>query len=317
METSTASFMNQYPSTALPMFQSWCDAKQIQVSTFMKSSNAVNAMINLTLSLVTITGNILILLSLRRSSRLHAASKALYCSLAMSDLGVGLVVQPAFFIRLVAGPSIPETCEILGVIINVAGVISVGISLQILSAISVDRVLAIRLKMRYKEVASVFRVRLVLITCWFFSTFHAFSIFFSPTFFSLFQILGIILCNGVSTVSYIIIFHTLRKLQSQVQNYSLEEEASQNSFNIKRYKKSVSTALWVYASLLACYMPFMLSLIARIAWGMSPTFLAIQWCTVSMIYMNSALNPILYSWKIPEVRDSMKGIIKECCCCRK
>ena len=68
METSTASFTNQYPSKALPMFQSWCDAKQIQVSTFMKSSNAVNAMINLTLSLVTITGNILILLSLRRSS---------------------------------------------------------------------------------------------------------------------------------------------------------------------------------------------------------------------------------------------------------
>lgn len=260
METSTASFTNQYPSTALPMFQSWCDAKQIQESTFMKSSNAVNVMINLTLSLVTITGNVLILLSLRRSSRLHAASKALYCSLAISDLGVGLVVQPAFFIRLVAGPSIPETCEILGVIINVAGVISVGISLQILSAISVDRVLAIRLKMRYKEVVSVFRVRLVLITCWFFSTFHAFSIFFSPAFFSLFQILGIILRIGVSTVSYIIIFHTLRKLQSQVQNYSLEEEASQNSFNIKRYKKSVSTALWVYASLLACYMPFMLFL---------------------------------------------------------
>ena len=224
----------------------------------MKSSNAVNVMINLTLSLVTITGNVLILLSLRRSSRLHAASKALYCSLAISDLGFGLVVQPAFFIRLVAGPSILETCEILGV--NVAGVISVGISLQILSAISVDRVLAIRLKMRYKEVVSVFRVRLVLITCWFFSTFHAFSIFFSPAFFSLFQILGIILCISVSTVSYIIIFHTLRKLQSQVQNYSLEEEASQNSFNIKRYKKSVSTALWVYASLLACYMPFMLFL---------------------------------------------------------
>ena len=316
METSTASFTNQYPSTALPMFQSWCDAKQIQESTFMKSSNVVNAMINLTLSLVTITGNVLILLSLRRSSRLHATSKALYCSLAISDLGVGLVVQPAFFIRLVAGPSIPETCEILGVIINVAGVISVGISLQILSAISVDRVLAIRLKMRYKEVASVFRVRLVLITCWFFRLSMRFRSSSARHSSACFRSLASF-CASVSPLSRTSLFSTLRKLQSQVQNYSLEEEASQNSFNIKRYKKSVSTSLWVYASLLACYMPFMLSLIARIAWGMSPTFLAIQWCTVSMIYMNSALNPILYCWKIPEVRDLMKGIIKECCCCRK
>lgn len=161
METSTVSITNQFPSTALPMFQSWCDAKQIQVLTFMKTSNAINATMNLTL--LTIIGNILTLLSLRRSSRLHAASKVLYCSLAVSDLGVGLVVQPAFFIRLVVGPSIPETCDILGVITIVAGVISVVIYLQILSAISVDCVLVIR-----KEVASIFRVRLVLITCWFF-----------------------------------------------------------------------------------------------------------------------------------------------------
>ena len=190
-----------------------------------------------------------------------------------------------------------------------------GISLQILSAISVDRVLAIRLKMRYKEVATMFRVRLVLITCWFLSTFHSLMIFVSPAFFSLFQILGIVMCVGVSTVSYIIIFHTLRKLQSQVQNYGLGEETAQNSFNIKRYKKSVSTALWVYASLLACYLPFMLSLVFQITMGKNPTFLGVQWFTVSLIYMNSALNPILYCWKIPEVRESVKEIIKECCCC--
>lgn len=51
------------------------------------------------------------------------------------------------------------------------------------------------------------------------------------------------MCVGVSTVSYIIIFHTLGQLHSRVQNYGSEEEASQNAFNINRYKKSVSTAL--------------------------------------------------------------------------
>ncbi|RMX42467.1 hypothetical protein pdam_00010904, partial [Pocillopora damicornis] len=72
--------------------------------------------------------------------------------------------------------------------------------------------------MHYKEVATIFRVLY-------------------------FQILGIIMCVGVSTVSYIIIFHTLGQLHSRVQNYGSEEEASQNAFNINRYKKSVSTAL--------------------------------------------------------------------------
>ena len=131
------------------------------------------------------------------------------------------------------------------------------------------------------------------------------------------QILGIIMCVGVSIVSYIIIFHTLRKLQSQVQNYVPGEETAQNSLKIKRYTKSVSTALWVYASHLACYLSFMLSLVFQITMGISPTLLGVKWLTVSLIYMNSALNPILYCCMIPGVRESVKEINKEICCCCK
>ena len=61
----------------------------------------------------------------------------------------------------------------------------------------------------------------------------------------------------------------------------------------------------------------MLSLIAKILIGISATSLAASWFAVSLIYMNSALNPILYCWKIPEVRESVKEIIKEICCCYK
>ena len=190
-------------------------------------------------------------------------------------------------------------CRLMASIINVAGVISVGVSLQTLSAISVDRVLAIRLKMRYKEVTTVTRTRVVLAICWFFSTFHAVMIFVSPVFFNLFQILGIILCIGVSTVSYIIIFCNQRLLQNQVHNYGPGNEATRKaSFNISRYKKTVSTALWVYGSLIAFYLPFMLSIAVRMSIGVSATFLAVQWYTVSLLYMNSALNPLLYCWKI-------------------
>ncbi|CAH3027060.1 unnamed protein product [Porites evermanni] len=108
------------------------------------------------------------------------------------------------------------------------------------------------------------------------------------------------MCVSVSTISYVIIFRSLRTLQLQVQNYGPGDEVSTNAFNVKRFKKSVSTALWVYASLLVYYLPFMLSVAARLSLGFGATFLAIQWFTVSLLYMNSALNPILYCWKIPE-----------------
>ena len=297
--------------------QDWCglQSHQDDFPVIVVPSLITNAVINSILACMTVIGNILILTSLRKTTRVHTASKALYCSLALSDLGVGVFVQPLFVVRLLEGKEgLIDLCRIMGTIVNVAGVISVGVSLQTLSVISVDRVLAIRLKMRYKEVATISRIRAILAICWFFSTSHALTLFLSPALFSLFQILGIVMCVSVSTISYVIIFRSLRTLQLQVQNYGPGDEASTNAFNVKRFKKSVSTALWVYASLLVCYLPFMFSVAARMSLGFGATFLAIQWFTVSLLYMNSALNPVLYCWKIPEVRESVKEIIIKTFC---
>lgn len=297
--------------------QDWCglQSHQDDFPVIVVPSLITNAVINSILACMTVIGNILILMSLRKTTRVHAASKALYCSLALSDLGVGIFVQPLFVVRLLLGKEgLVDLCRVMGTIVNVAGVISVGVSLQTLSVISVDRVLAIRLKMRYKEVATISRTRAILAICWFFSTSHALTLFLSPALFSLFQILGIVMCVSVSTISYVIIFRSLRTLQLQVQNYGPGDEVSTNAFNVKRFKKSVSTVLWVYASLLVCYLPFMFSVAARMSPGFGATFLAIQWFTVSLLYMNSALNPILYCWKIPEVRETVKEIIIKTFC---
>ena len=321
----------QNPYNSLPMdnytspdtrdnLQDWCDSQAAHhghLPAIIWPSFIINAAINSIIACAAVIGNTLILLALKKASRVQAASKALYCSLAVSDLAVGLFVQPLFVVHLVAGrEGNTDMCKLMAIIINVTGVISVGVSLQTLTAISVDRVLAIRLKMRYKKVVTVTRKRIVLAICWCFSTFHAAVIFVSPTFFNLFQILGIIMCIGVSTVSYIIIFRNLRHLQNQVHNYSPGEEATRKaSFNIKLYKKTVSTALWVYGSLLVCYLPFMLTMALRMSIEGNATFIGVSWFSVSLLYMNSALNPILYCWKIQEVRESMKEVARQCCPC--
>ena len=165
--------------------QDWCglQSHQDDFPVIVVPSLITNAVINSILACMTVIGNILILTSLRKTTRVHTASKALYCSLALSDLGVGVFVQPLFVVRLLVGKEgLIDLCRIMGTIVNVAGVISVGVSLQTLSVISVDRVLAIRLKMRYKEVATISRIRAILAICWFFSTSHALTLFLSPAF---------------------------------------------------------------------------------------------------------------------------------------
>ena len=198
-----------------------------------------------------------------RTSRVHAASKTLYCSLAVTDLVVGFIIQPCFVVRMVTGREVlTSICRLMDIIINAAGVISVGVSLQTLSVISVDRVLAIRLKIRYKDVVTVTRIRVVLVICWLYSMSHAVSIFVSPAFFKLLQILGIIVCLGVSTAAYVIIFYSLRLLQNQVQNYGPEDETARtgSSDTRKRFSPhcgfmgplSRATFLTCWSQLLAC-----------------------------------------------------------------
>ena len=74
--------------------QDWCglQSHQDDFPVIVVPSLITNAVINSILACMTVIGNILILTSLRKTTRVHAASKALYCSLALSDLGVGVFV---------------------------------------------------------------------------------------------------------------------------------------------------------------------------------------------------------------------------------
>ncbi|RMX43769.1 hypothetical protein pdam_00019504 [Pocillopora damicornis] len=57
---------------------------------------------NFLLSLIASAGNSLILIALQKPSSLHPPSKVLLCSLAASDLCVGLILQPLVAILLTA-----------------------------------------------------------------------------------------------------------------------------------------------------------------------------------------------------------------------
>ena len=91
--------------------------------------------------------------------------------------GCRLVFQPAFVGFLMTGGIQQEICWFPVIILDFAGPISDSVSLQILSAIRVDLVLAILFitEINYKEVATLFRKWLesVVTSCWLFNTFHA------------------------------------------------------------------------------------------------------------------------------------------------
>ena len=120
------------------------------------------------------------------------------------------------------------------------------------------------------------------------------------------------LCLVTSVFSYTKIFFTLRHHQLQVQGH-VQQPNQTNHLNIARYKKAVSTTLWLQLTLVACYLPYGVVAALVTNGGLSSTPFLCAWTyTTTLVFVNSSLNPILYWWKLEEVRQQWRTQSGKC-----
>ena len=120
-----------------------------------------NCVLNVPLMLISIIGNTLVLATILRTPSLRSPSTVLLCSLAISDLLVGLVVQPVYIAhRLTENSSLYQALKILAFS-------ACGVSLLTMTAISVDRFLALHCHMRYPNLMPTHRAMYTSAALWF------------------------------------------------------------------------------------------------------------------------------------------------------
>ena len=129
-----------------------------------------------------------------------------------------------------------------------------------------------------------------------------------------YAVIVISLCLVTSIFSYTKIFLNLRHRQNQAQDQNQQPNQT-NQLNIARYRKAVSSALWLQLTLVACYLPGGITMILMTTSGLSASVLLGYQYTVTLVFLNSSLNPILYCWKIDEVRQAVKNTIRQILCC--
>ena len=274
------------------------------------------SVINSFLSITAFLGNTLILVALHKESSLHGPSKLLFRTLAITDLCVGLIAEPISVTKWMSAVNKRwNICPYLTVTSVVAGYILGSVSLFTMTAISVDRLFALSLGLRYRQVVTLKRTYVIVTVFWILSTLGTATYFFNYVFTLCYGDAVISLCLVTSVFSYGKIFFTLRRNKMQVLMNSLQGQLSQTvSLNIARYRKTVSSALWVQLVLVVCYLPhgIMMALISQK--GLSSSLLFARGFTVTLVYLNSSLNPILYCWKIREVKQAVKNTIRQICC---
>ena len=272
--------------------------------------------VNIFLSITAFLGNFLILAALNKESSLHPPSKLLYRCLATTDLLVGLVTQPlaaTYWISLVHEHW--SLCRYARDAVCISSFALCGVSLLTLTAISVDRLLALLLGIRYRQIVTLKRTCIITATFWILSV-AAGSFSVSHTRISdWYAIILISSCAVVSIASYRKIFRTLRHRQAQVQNHVQQQPSQTTALNIEKYRKAVNSALWVQLALVVCYVPkFIMLLVITYRKTYSSHVVFIDGITTILTYFNSTLNPFLFCWKVREARQAVKQTILRALC---
>ena len=272
--------------------------------------------IHILLSLTAFLGNSLILVALHKESSLHPPSKVLYSCLATTDLLVGLVVHPLAVIHFMS--YIHEDwgrCRWTYHAALISGYALSSVSLLTMTAISVDRLLALLLGLRYRQIVTVKRIHVILTTFWIATGVAALcqSLNYHMIFLYGFLVMS---CLMISFASYTKIFRVLSHHRTQIQDHAQQSPSQPNALNIALYRKAVYSTLWVQLALFVCYLPSCIVIVLYTFGKISATHLnVIGTLTSVLVSFNSTLNPFLYCWKISEVRQAVKQTLRQALCC--
>ena len=272
--------------------------------------------VNILLSITAILGNSLIVIALHKESSLHPPSKLLYRCLATTDLLVGLVNQPfyaAYWMSVVYEHW--SFCRYVRDAIVISSYVLCGVSLMTTTAISVDRLLAMLLGLRYKEIVTLRRTYIILTIIWVGCLVAGLFSYLNYRIGLWYRIIIIPSALVISVASYTKIFRALRHHQAQIQDHVQQQPNQPNALNMARYRKAVYNAIWVQLALVVCYVPqFTVKIVIFLSTKRFSNFFLIYGMATVLIFFNSSLNPFLYCWKISEVRRAVKQTIRHAIC---
>ena len=222
-----------------------------------------NCVFNGFLSYTTIMLNIVTIHAIRKNSSLPKTLRTLLLSLAVSDVFVGLMIQPFYISVLlqeipqnITACSTNEAFEMMVVLFSTA-------SFWGIVTISVDRFLALHFHLRYQELVTHKRVVALIISIWLYSAFlSSMALWVPPNIQSLFISIDTVIGLLFTTLAYIRIYLAVRRHKNQIRVQQVP-----NAANFVTLIKFAVSTFYVFLVFLACYLPIFICLTAIAIYG--------------------------------------------------
>ena len=177
------------------------------------------------------------------------------------------------------------------------------LSLITLTFIAVERYCAVVFHLRYNEKVTVKRTIIALLSTWITvplaSTLIAIEKLDARDFLLAHAII-ILAGIFITCLCYFKVFLVLRQHYGQISIQLQALSWQQSARNTVHFRRKFSTVLYIVGAFVACYLPYSVAVLARFGQRSRIMVLAV------LLGGNSCINPLIYFWRIRELREAAK-----------
>ena len=271
----------------------------------------VQCVVHACLSVIAVAFNAVAILALRRTLALPKNFKLLLLSIAVSDVGVGLLIQPMHVAYMSQDKSHTHFVILRDAYLIATNFLCAASFIGV-TALAADRFLAINLHLRYHELVTYNRVVFVVILIWMSSAVIGLLFLWDLSVGFASVPVTTIVCLVVITLFYLKIYLAVKYHTEQIaamQAFDGGEINKEKQRNAEKQKKAAITIFCVYLVLVVCYLPNLILICVKLAdesFSTSPYLTAF---TDMLVFLNSSLNPLIYCWKMKHIRHAAKNIL--------
>ncbi|XP_028408952.1 melanocyte-stimulating hormone receptor-like [Dendronephthya gigantea] len=263
---------------------------------------------NILLSVIGSIANGAIIAAYYRNKRLRNEHNMLLCVLACTDIIVTAILQPLFVITKFGNLLASFDSCVLWNINSLVSYVCLCVSMLCLVLISMERFAVLYYACRYKTIVTHRRIKvgvccswlLVLLVACLHITVRVHQVTFM--FYAILSLFSIVICVYLGV-------YTEKLLRHHRKSIKHNQGVTMNRNQIKAQKKTVlltRTAYFIGGTLLACYLPGIVMLVYEgVKYSTDPDFyFIVRPCIITLMYVNSALDPCLVLWRNREIRET-------------
>ena len=298
-----------------------------------RNSSSAYYAVNLSASVViallaplAVAGNALILMSIWRDQSLRTPSFIILSGLAFTDLRTGLITQPFYVAaELICLGKPQENSRQLPFLLlarfisEACGTYFLSLTTALITLMSIERwlhmacrsLLTVRSSCLIMAVISLLLIPVVVLRLLYVFEKADRSISDAVLFILL------LFCLITTSIAYFKVFQIIRCHQRQLQANRSCQNVGQPPINLAKFKKTVFSILYILAIFYFCFIPFLVYA-GFVPSGKYPEFEQLVFHIASIfLLLSPVVNPYVYLWRMNDIRNGVKRLVKQLLCKEK